>query len=247
MTETRRYYHSYEDRYAAVYGQGAEYWTTDPDEIRDTTTKLQEFLDRWAIVPPRARVLEFGCGEGHLARHLIERGYDYRGLDVSPSALAKARVRVADLDARPQAFTQDDVTSLPAACDGTFDATIDNFCLHMLVTDGDRRRYLAAVHRALKPGGMAYFHENHSDHPVSGPMTTFEEYMAASGFRPGVVDERTVYVDGEKRTIRLARVPFRAKDENGYHRELSAAGLQVRHFALDGAGHCVFHAARQTE
>lgn len=242
MTNRKCYYYSYEDRYASVYSQGAEYWTADPDEIRDTTVKLQDLLDRWALVPGQARVVEFGCGEGHLARYLIERGYDYLGVDLSPSALVKARQRVADLELKSDTFVLGDITDLPALRDGTFYAVVDNFCLHMLVTDDDRRRYLATVRRVLRSGGMAFFHENYTDRPLREPVATFDEFVLHGGFTRGVSDERRICVDGVERSIRLARVPFRAQDEAGYRRELSAAGLDVQHFVIDGAGHCVIHA-----
>lgn len=244
MADAKRYYHTYEDRYASVYSHGAEYWTADPEEIRDTAAKLQDFLDRWALLPGQVRVVEFGCGEGHLAQYLIERSYDYRGVDLSPSALAKARQRVADLEVKGDTFILGDITGLPVADDGAFDVVVDNFCLHMLVTDDDRRRYLATVRRVLRADGMAFFHENHTARPMCGPVATFEDFVSRGGFTPGLSDERTVYVDGAQRAIRLVRVPFRGQDEVGYRQELEEAGLAVQHVALDGAGHCVIHAKR---
>ena len=124
MADVKQYYHAYEGRYASVYSHGAEYWTADPEEIRDTTAKLQDFLDRSALMPGQARLVEFGCGEGHLARYLIENGYDYRGVDLSPSALVKARQRVADLEVKGDTFVLGDITSLPAADDGVFDVVV---------------------------------------------------------------------------------------------------------------------------
>ena len=40
-------------------------------------------------------VLEFGCGDGYLAHLLIQEGYDYRGLDISPSMIAAAERRLS--------------------------------------------------------------------------------------------------------------------------------------------------------
>ena len=244
MGDGRRYYHAYEDRYASVYSQGAEHWTADPQEIRDTTGKLQDFLDRWGLGPGRARLVEFGCGEGHLAQYLVQRGYAYRGVDLSPSGLAKARWRLANLGATADVFVLVDIADLSAFRNQAFDAAIDNFCLHMLVTDGDRQRYLAAVRLVLKPGGVALFHENHANRPIRGPVETFESFVSQGGFTPGAVDQRTVRCGETQRTIRLARLPFRAQDEAGYRREMTTAGLGVQHFTTDGAGHCVIHARR---
>jgi len=42
------------------------------------------------------QVHEVGCGEGFLARQLAAEGYDVRGSDLSPAAIAEARQRSAD-------------------------------------------------------------------------------------------------------------------------------------------------------
>jgi SAM-dependent methyltransferase len=241
---TPPYYQAYDDRYRSVYAQGCRYWTSAPPELADTTAKLQQFLDRWGLRPGRHGLIEFGCGEGHLARYLLERGYRYCGVDLSSAGLAKARERVADLAPPGESFVLGDITSLPALADGAFDAALDNFCLHMLVADGDRRRYLREVRRLLAPGGLAYFHENHTDRPLPGPVATFEDFVAQTGFAPSVVDDRTVWTEAGPRTIRLTRVPFRALDEAGHRRELAAAGLEMRHFARDESSLCVIHARR---
>ena len=45
-----------------------------------------------ADLPETARTaLDVGCGEGYLARRLAERGLEVTGLDVDPSAIARAR------------------------------------------------------------------------------------------------------------------------------------------------------------
>lgn len=237
------YYHAYDDRYRAIYAHGAPYWTADPEEIRDTTAKLQAFLDHWHLRPGAARLIEFGCGEGHLAEYLLARGYRYCGVDLSPAALAKARQRVAGCSPAHATWICGDITSLPQLPDGSFDAALDNFALHMLEVDADRQRYLREIGRLLVPGGVAYFHENHTVHPLSGPVPTFDDFRARTGFTPDLMD-RTAYGPEGPRTIRLPRVPFRAQDEVGHRQEFRVAGLVLRYFAVDGAGQCVLHAQR---
>ena len=128
--------------------------------------------------------------------------------------------------------------------DASFGAAIDNFCLHMLVVDADRRRYLAHVRRVLAPSALAYFHENYTDRPIAGPVDTFDDFVSRGGFRPGQLDDRTVLRDGVPLKIRLARLPCRAQDEAGYRNDLERAGLAVQQFVRGGAGHCVIHARR---
>ncbi len=51
------------------------------------------------LLPPRGRILDLGCGLGHLKAYLDERGFpyeDYRGIDVSGRMVAEARRRHGD-------------------------------------------------------------------------------------------------------------------------------------------------------
>jgi SAM-dependent methyltransferase len=40
-------------------------------------------------------VVEFGCGDGYLAQLLVQEGFDYRGLDISPRMVAAAETRLS--------------------------------------------------------------------------------------------------------------------------------------------------------
>jgi tellurite methyltransferase len=48
-----------------------------------------------ALLPPGARVLDVGCGEGRDSVFFAERGFDVTGVDIARSGLAKAK-RLAD-------------------------------------------------------------------------------------------------------------------------------------------------------
>ena len=51
----------------------------------------REFLDRFATaVKGRERVVELGCGPGHVAAYLAASGVDISGLDLSPGMVAEA-------------------------------------------------------------------------------------------------------------------------------------------------------------
>jgi SAM-dependent methyltransferase len=55
---------------------------------------LDGFADRWRGA---GLVLDVGCGPGHIARYLHERGVEIAGVDLSPRTVEVARKRTADL------------------------------------------------------------------------------------------------------------------------------------------------------
>lgn len=271
----RKYYHLYEDRYKKVYAQGVRYWSDFPWEVKEEIEGLEELfgmfeaqtveraglshpLDEEAGQPRgvpaegrRFRVLEPGCGEGHLAVQCLARGFDYVGIDLAPTALAKARVRIeamaGSLDGREtrgailsglttrsqfgraQLLCRD-VTALSFLEPVSFDLAVDNKLLHVLVVDGDRRRYLSGLRRALKPGALVLFKEICREDAFDGPIETFEDYMRE--FAPDLVteEERVAYNDGKEVKVKVTRVPARPRSQSGYVRELSEHGFQVLRF-----------------
>jgi SAM-dependent methyltransferase len=49
-----------------------------------------------SLLPPAARVLDVACGDGGLGRHLLARGFDYRGVDGSERMVEVARRALGD-------------------------------------------------------------------------------------------------------------------------------------------------------
>jgi len=231
--ERDRYYTLYNERYHRVYAQGIPYWTADPEEIARTVGHLDRFLTHVGAVPDRTSIIEFGCGEGHLAQHLLSLHFRYLGVDASPLALEKARGRTAQ-EGGGDAFLRGDITCLRELKDRSFDVGVDNFCLHMLVTDPDRQRYLSEVSRVLRKGGWAYFHEVHRPDGFPARVNNYQEFLER--FHPDLttLEEREAYAHGAKRKIQLPRLPMRADNEEGYRREFAHAGLTVEAFRVSG-------------
>lgn len=99
------------------------------------------------LLAPRAgeRIIDLGCGDGHLTRRLADLGVSVVGLDASP-AQVEAAWRLG-LDARVADAARLD--SVPDLGDG-FDAVFSNACLHW-VRDADAA--IAGVWNRLRPGG----------------------------------------------------------------------------------------------
>jgi cyclopropane fatty-acyl-phospholipid synthase-like methyltransferase len=101
-------------------------------------------IDR--LLPLRAgeRVLEVGCGQGHLTRRLAERGVDIVGIDANPNAShLSGSDRVLHMRAEDLEFPDDE-----------FDAIVS---VHAIEHIPPLERAIAEMARVLRPGGRALF------------------------------------------------------------------------------------------
>ena len=120
----------------------AQRW--DPERYGRTARFVSELgLPALELLAPRPgeRILDLGCGDGHLTLRLAELGAQVIAIDASAAQVAAARGR--GLDARVG-----DAARL--AFESEFDAVFSNAALHW-VKDADG--VIAGVYRALKPGG----------------------------------------------------------------------------------------------
>jgi SAM-dependent methyltransferase len=119
---------------------------------------LGPFLRRIAAdvaeaAPEGARVLEIGCGPGHLSIMLARsQGLDVTGLDLDPAMVERARAnagRSANDRGPGPTFVVGDVASL-AFPDGSFDLVVSTLSMHHWA---DPSAGLAEIARVLRPGG----------------------------------------------------------------------------------------------
>lgn len=101
---------------------------------------------------PEARIIDVGGGASTLVDDLLAANYCHLTvLDISVKALAAAKVRLKTAAAKV-AWVEADVTQaeLPVS---HYDIWHDRAVFHFLTRPEDRRRYVAAVQHAVKPGG----------------------------------------------------------------------------------------------
>jgi len=169
---------SWEERYA----EGARFWS---GRVNATTAAVASGL-------PRGSALEIGCGEGADAVWLAERGWTVTAVDVSPTAISRARAAADErgLADRVRFLVADAVDDLPA---GTYDLVVSSF-LHSWEPDFPRidilrraadrvasgGRLLAVSHAAAPPWST---HADAEDHPV---LLTPAEELPLLGLDPGV-------------------------------------------------------------
>jgi len=104
--------------------------------------QLDAFLDR---LPPAARILELGCGDGRDAERMIARGFQVEPSDGSPAMAALASARLGR-----------EVPVMDFAELETADAYDAAWCHTSLlhVPEDALPSILARIHRALTPGGL---------------------------------------------------------------------------------------------
>lgn len=83
--------------------------------------------------PPGGTMLDVGCGQGEIAAWFAERGYRCVALDVSASAVRRARARHAHVAERIEFVARDVCASPPP--DRGYDVIVDRGCLHQLPQD----------------------------------------------------------------------------------------------------------------
>lgn len=102
-------------------------------------------------------ILDYGCFDGWMIPSYREMGpHSIAGLDISESAIATARAKYGEI----ASFQAGDAHSMPYS-NGSFDLVVGRGILHHLDFD----LALKEIHRVLRPGGTAIFHEPLGDNP----------------------------------------------------------------------------------
>lgn len=101
------------------------------------------------------RILDAGCGAGHYAAALVERGASVMGLEGSSTLIKHARSRLGD---RAEVIQHDLDTPLHLLGDATFDGVVCALVLHHL---RNRAQFLRELVRVLRPGGWLVLSTTH--------------------------------------------------------------------------------------
>ena len=126
------------------------------DQFGDIDIYLFDQLLRSRIAPGM-RVFDAGCGGGRNLVYLLREGYDVRGADASPDAIAEVRRRAAairpDLPAANFRVEPLEALSFPAA---SADVVVCSAVLHFATDDAHFMAMLDGTWRVLAPGGLFF-------------------------------------------------------------------------------------------
>jgi len=111
------------------------------------------------LVPPPARIIEFGCGVGWLSLCLAQRGYHVTAIDISPDAIAAAREQAQARGLTNVEFRVGDYEDAVPAND--FDYALFYDSLHHAEVE---QLAVQRAYEALKPGGAMIAFEPHEGH-----------------------------------------------------------------------------------
>jgi SAM-dependent methyltransferase len=130
------------------------YETRPPDQVSWYRPHLERSLRfiEGAAPGADAAIIDVGGGASTLVDDLLDRGYtNVTVLDVAAPAIEAAKARLGERAARVH-WLAADITQVDLAADG-YDLWHDRAVFHFLREEADRRRYVAAAARAVKPGG----------------------------------------------------------------------------------------------
>jgi len=191
----------YASMYARYWGR-AERWGTrsyaDPDEL----------AARVLSTCGPGRLLDVGCGMGHLVRTLIARGVDAHGADVAAAPIAHSQAMA------PGRFTVASVLALPHP-DADFDTVVCTDCLEH-IAEADVPAALAELRRVTRRAAYLTISTRMDTdgvwHLTVRDRAWWEARLAEAGFRRHplafrVVPFASLDAEGDQATIILEAVP----------------------------------------
>ena len=138
------------------------------EKAMEAAAIFYRILDEETNLGPKARILDFGCGWGRIARFLMRTASEKNicGVDVEPKTLSYAQQAMPQADFR----TIDPNGPLPFE-DASIDVAFSNSVFSHL-SEKANRFYMAELNRCLKPGGVAlisFLDHLHFERVMSGP------------------------------------------------------------------------------
>lgn len=122
----------------------------DPWRYEISRYEQEKYRDTIANLPPCSRVLEVGCAEGAFTQMLAQRAEDVTGVDISPTAVLRARKKCLKFENIRFLHLDIEFGELPFA---SFDLIVCSEVLYYLDDPGRIRKVGHKLTEHLEPGG----------------------------------------------------------------------------------------------
>ncbi|MGB8839584.1 MAG: class I SAM-dependent methyltransferase [Aliidongia sp.] len=230
----------------AQFGPRAAAYVTS--EVHAKGEDLVE-LAQLAARQPGARVLDLGCGGGHVGFAVAAQAREVVAFDLSDEMLAAVEHEAAARGIGNIRTAQGSVTSLPFA-DGSFDVVLCRYSAHHWP---DLAAGLAEARRVVRPGGIAAFADTVSpaaalldthlqavellrdpSHVRDYAIEQWRQALIAAGFAPGQPTLRRLRLEfgswiARMQTAEAHRCAIRSLQDG-------APAVVRRHFAIEPDG-----------
>lgn len=183
MTETRKAY---------------DYIAKKFDEAFCKTIYFKEQLDKFIKqLKPNSKIIDIGCGTGHVVKYLAEQGFTVLGIDFSKKMLKIAKQRCEKCE-----FLLTDIRDFDYG-NQEYDAAIIAFSL-IHVTDQEISLLLPKINKGIKQGGVIFVGaiEGEGDETIPEPLapehktyfnyftkSQIKELISKHGFKVLSIDE----------------------------------------------------------
>ncbi len=130
------------------------YQTKQPGEVswfQPTPDTSLKFIEQFSI-PLDAKIIDVGGGDSLLVDHLLDKGFtDITVLDISESALERAKLRLGARALKVKWIIADAATFIPAE---KYDFWHDRAAFHFLTREEEIVYYINTVQQNIKPTGI---------------------------------------------------------------------------------------------
>ena len=212
------YYYGYDLRYRQVYNADA-----DTLETKNSNEVLQYFYENY---PEwfEGEIIDLGCGDGRDTLFLAKQGLSVIGIDISRSAITKAR-EIAKRHGLNVRYFEKDIVFLREEKRESYSLAINMGCLHMITDSKQRIQHLERVFEILKPGGrfiLAYCKENQGKGFYSTP-----QWNNLPKMEPNQIILRKIRTSGKPTETKLPVIPYKESSIQELLNELISVGFNV--------------------
>lgn len=165
------------------YYKAGTYW---PFPIGRALRAMEDNMIEKLGLERGSKVLDAGCGVGHVAAHLAKNGYRVQGIDVVDHHLVKARRNIHAFGLEHKvSVSKGDYHHLDGFADDSFDGA---YTMETFVHATDPEQAAAEFFRVIRPGGsLAMFEYDHVDFKtragvIGRSWTTINKYSAMPAY-----------------------------------------------------------------